>query len=211
MSNKSTDQTKQKLQSLRDLLQADPVKLDTDDMLADVSTLPVSQNVKVIDYEEEDKKTIQDATDVIDSIILNYIKSEKVLNGYKLKSIRKQHIDTLADFMFLKKNARRNLITMQEAIDSGDMSKDAFSIVRDYQNEVQKYSDSIAKHMDKCENYWNDYADKYGLENEEEKNIQESEVKPDEGKKTTVTDMKALNNVIAEKMKEMAEKRRKGE
>ena len=209
--NKNSSATKTKLDDLKALLQADPIKIDIDSMTPDMDKFPVSQNMRVVDHAANKILYEAYATDNIDSIILNYITSEKVLNGDKLKNVRRQHITKLAELQFLVKNSENNTITLQEAIDGGDLSKELFDTVKSFMAEMRANIEARSKHLDKCEMYWEVYAERYGLENAEEKVIQETEVKPTEEKKHIVTDMKSMNDAIQAKMddikKQASEKR----
>lgn len=208
--NKNPSATKTKLDDLKALLQADPVTIDTASMMADTDKLPQSLNLKVVDYEVEKQLHHAYAVDNIDSIILNYIQTEKVLEGEKLKNVRQQHITKLSELQFLVKNSERNMILLQEAIDGGDMSKEMFDTLRSFQVEMRHNIEARSKHMDKCELYWEDYAEKYGLGSAEEKTIMETEVKTDETSKHTITDMKSLNDMIQQKMDDAKNKKKEG-
>src|ERR1039457_1830999 len=109
-----------KLQSLKDLLKEDDVIFNTADHLPLPGDFPVSQNIKLINYADEDAICIEEATGVIDSIILNYIKSENLLKSEKVVKIKNYHIKTLAEFDGLVKTAKSNKTMLQEGIDAGD-------------------------------------------------------------------------------------------
>jgi hypothetical protein len=149
----NADNMKKKLQDLKAQLQADPVVLNTDNFTPNVDDIPDSENIKYIDYAEEKTKTIEYAEQTINTIVNNYISSEKLLADKKIMDVKREQISKLAELQFLVANSDRNLITLQEAIDAGDMSKDMFMMVRDYQVEMRNNIEARSKHIDKCEVY----------------------------------------------------------
>src|ERR1035437_125951 len=117
-----------KLQSLKDLLKEDDIVFNTADHLPFPGDFPVSQNIKLINYADEDAICVEEATGVIDSIILNYIKSENLLKSEKVVKIKNYHIKTLAELDGLVKTAKSNKTMLQEGIDAGDMAPEMFKM-----------------------------------------------------------------------------------
>jgi len=203
---KNNNNTLNKLDSLRFLLQEDDVKFNANDHLPQPGDFPVSQNIKLVDYNAEDIICLEEATGVIDSIILNYIKSDSLLNSDKVMKIKNNHIKTLAELDGLVKSCKTYKIMIQEGIDAGDMSPEMFKMHKEYSMDMRAGIDARSKHIEKCEIYWKNYALMYGLENKEEEIIRKTESKEDEGPKKTITDITSLNELIEKKMKAQAEK-----
>lgn len=199
--------TRNRLESLAELLKSDDTQFDASKHLPNMNDFPGSERtVKMIDYEEEDRICLQYAEETIDSIIWNYIKSQDLLTGDKLKSIRKQHVSKLAELQYLVRNSKRNMTMLQEGIDAGDMGKDMFTGVREYQVEMRTNIEHRSRHVDKCEKYWEEYSVRYGLENKEEEIMRKAEVKDETTVKTTIMSQSELNSAIEEKMKVEMEK-----
>lgn len=180
-SEKSKNPTKQRLQSLKEMLDSDPVQLNTDNMLLDPNLMPPSQNIKAVDYYQEEKpKHLEYAQRVITNIVKTYIKSPKLLESPRLIDLVNKQTDKYARLLLLIETSERNFITLQEAIDSGDMSTEVFDTNMRAQQTLVNHETSCDKHLDACEKYWAAYAEQYGMENEETKIVQETEVKTDE-------------------------------
>lgn len=205
------DATKRRLQSLKEMMAADPVQLDTDKILLNTGDMPLSQNAKYIDYDEEKKNYKEFADQVVTNIILTYIKSPKLLDSPRLKDLKQKDIVKYSRLLLLVEVAERNMITLQESIDAGDMSSEMFHSVDQAQNRMQMNMAASEKHIKECETYWSNYADQYGIENEETKIVQETEAKPDE-KKRMVMDatsiIEAIRNTHNHKNEEQEQKKR---
>lgn len=171
--NHKTD-TKSRLESLKQQIMSDSIKLDTSDLYANPDDFPESTHVKLVDYSEEKENHKQIAEREINNIILTYVKNEKLLNSSRLADLKQRDIRKYSSLLLLEQISESNLIKLQEAIDSGDMSKEAFDSVNKAQKEVRDNILAIEKHLQKCEDYWENYADVYGLENEEDKIISET-------------------------------------
>lgn len=179
--NKKTNPTKERLQSLKEMLDSDPVKINTDNLMLNPADMPQSQNIKVIDYQGEEKTRIREyAQRIITNIVKTYIKSPKLLGSPRLIDLVDQQVTKYARLLLLTEMAERNLITLQEAIDSGDMSTEVFETNMRAQTSLSTHESNCEKHIGMCEKYWATYADQYGMENEETKIVQETEVKTDE-------------------------------
>ena len=194
--NKKDSSTKKRLDGLKELLKADPIQLDTDAIQANPSDFPASQMAKYIDYTEEKKNHTEFATQVITNIIENYIKQKKLLNSPRLKDLKQKDIIKYSRLLLLVQISEENLIKLQESIDGGDMSKEMYDSVNKAQKEMRDNMEAEEKHLDKCEEYWSDYGASYGLENSEEKIVQESEVKQEDATKHTIIDMTKLTELI---------------
>lgn len=179
-SQKKKNPTKERLQSLKEMLDSDPVKINTDNLLLNPLDMPASQNIKVIDYIDEKVKHHEYASRVITNIVKTFIKSPKLLESPRLIDLVDQQIVKYARLLLLTDMSERNLITLQEAIDSGDMSTEVFETNMRAQSSVSTHESNCDKHITMCEKYWATYADQYGMENEETKIVQETEVKTDE-------------------------------
>lgn len=172
--------TKQRLQSLKDMLDSDPVKINTDNMLLHPDIMPQSQNIKLVDYVDEKTKHRQYAERIVTNIVKNYIKSPKLLASPRLIDLVDQQVTKYARLLLLVDIAERNLITLQEALDGGDMSTEVFETNMRAQTSLSTHETNCEKHISMCEKYWAAYSDQYGMENEETKIVQETEVKTDE-------------------------------
>lgn len=179
-SQKKKNPTKERLQSLKEMLDSDPVKINTDNMILNPADMPPSQNIKVIDYADEKIKHHSYASRVITNIVKTYIKSPKLLESPRLIDLVDQQIVKYSRLLLLTDMAERNLITLQEAIDSGDMSTEVFETNMRAQDSVSTHESNCDKHITLCEKYWAAYAEQYGMENEETKIVQETEIKTDE-------------------------------
>lgn len=179
--NKTKNPTKERLKSLKEMLDSDPIKLDTDNMLLDPNMMPQSQNIKVIDYQGEEKiKHRVYAERIITNIVKTYIKSPKLLQSPRLIDLVDLQVIEYARLLLMTDIAERNMITLQEAIDSGDMSTEVFDSNMRAQQTLSSHETKSKKLIADCERYWTTYAEQYGMENEETKIVQETEVKTDE-------------------------------
>lgn len=205
------DSTKNRLDGLKEMLKADPIQLNTDSLQANPADFPASQLTKYIDYVQEKKNHTEFALQVITNIIGTYIKSKKLLDSPRLKDLKQKDVIKYSRLLLLVQIAEENLIKLQESIDGGDMSKEMFDSVNKAQKEMRDNMDAEEKHLDKCEQYWSNYALTYGLENSEEKILQESELKDNPDKKTTIVDMSKLAELIQDKIKDEKEKNKSQE
>ncbi len=198
--------TRNRLDALKELLKSDSVTFDSNSHMPQPNDFPASSAAKMINYDDEDEICLAYAEATMSAIIENYIKSEELLNSVKLKSIKALHVNKLAELQMLVRNSKRNMIMMQEGIDAGDMSKDMFNGVREYQVEMRTNIEHRSKHVDKCELYWENYAVRYGMENKEEEIMRKAEVKEDKGEKMTIISQSDLNKAIADQMQIQQEK-----
>jgi hypothetical protein len=194
------DSTKNRLNGLKELLKADPVNLNTGDLLANHADFPASQQAKYIDYVQEKKNHTDFAKQVITNIIETYVKSKKLLDSPRLKDLKQKDIIKYSRLLLLVQISEENLIKLQESIDGGDMSKEMFDSVNKSQKEMRDNMEAEEKHLDKCEKYWSNYASIYGLENSEEKIVQEVEAKDDTTVKRTIIDMSKLSELIQDNL-----------
>lgn len=205
MSNDKVNNTKSRLNDLKEQLKADPVQLDTSDITADISAFPdANQTIKYIDYDDEKKNHKEFAEQSITNIITTYVKSEKLLNSPRLKDLKQTDIIKYSRLLLMVEIAESNLIKLQESIDGGDMSKDMFMSVKQASMELRDCMNSIEKHLDKCEKYWSNYSIAFGLSNDEEKIIAESSEKSTDDKRTILNISELTNNIhdILAKQKE---------
>ena len=206
-SKKDRDEsTKNRLNGLKEMLKADPVQLNTDGLLANPNDFPASQQLKYIDYVQEKKSHSEFSRQVITNIIETYVKSAKLLESPRLKDLKQKDIIKYSRLLLLVQISEDNLIKLQESIDGGDMSKEMFDSVNKAQKEMRDNMDAEEKHLDKCEQYWSNYASIYGLENSEEKIVQETEIKEDTSKKHTIIDMSRLAELIQDNLQKEKEK-----
>jgi hypothetical protein len=205
------EMTEKRLNSLRELLKSDNTDFNADNHMIKNSDLPASENIAYIDYAQKEIEYNIAASEIINGFITNYVKSDELLNSVKLKSIRNQHIEKLANLQLLVGNIKRNLIMIQEAIDGGDMSIEMFKLSIDQTRELGSRIEAISKHIESCDTYWEKYASTFGLENKEEKIIREKEISSDDSSKTIVIDTTALNTLIDQKIKESDDKKREAE
>lgn len=199
---KSDESTKSRLNSLKEMLKADPVQIDTDKLLINPGDFPASQQAAYIDYAAEKKNHNEFAAQAITNIILTYVKSPDLLDSPRLKDLKQKDIIKYAQMLLLVQISEANLIRLQESIDGGDMSKEMFDSVEKAQNRMVQNMEAMDKHLVQCEKYWSTYAANYGLESTEEKIVQESAVKEDTVKKHTIIDLSKLTELIHSKVDE---------
>jgi len=198
-----TSNTKDRLKNLQEMIISDPIKLDTTNLHLDPTELPgIEDTKKYVDYTQSKKNNNEFAHQVITNIIETYIKSKKLLDSPRLKDLKQNDIKKYAYLLLMTDIAEANLIQLQEFIDGGDMSKDMFMSVNSASKELRECINGTEKHLDKCEKYWKDYASNYGLENDEEKIVQETEVKEDDSKKRSIINMSDLISNIHAKVEE---------
>lgn len=207
-SKKDKLNTEQRLKSLKELLNSDDVQFKPDQYKVKDGDFPATQNIQYIDYEQKDKEHRSYAEGIISGFIMNYVKSEELLNSVKLNNVKNQHIDKLANLKLLVDNTKRNLIMIQEAIDGGDMSVEMFKLSIDQTKELGSRIEAMGKHIESCENYWEKYAANYGLENKEAQIIQSKEISSEDNKNNTmIIDPNQLNKVIEQKIAEAEKKK----
>lgn len=192
--------TQNRLEGLKAILIADPLHLDTNNLLANPADFPAPQQTKYIDYMEEKKSHTEFSLQVITNIIENYVKSKQLLDSPRLKDLKQKDVIKYSRLLLLVQISEDNLIKLQESIDGGDMSKEMFDSVNKAQKEMRDNMEAEEKHLDKCEKYWSAYASLYGFENTEEKIVQESESKDDSVKKHLIIDMSKLSELIQDNL-----------
>lgn len=207
-SQKKESSTKSRLENLKELLKADPVQLNTADLLARPIDFPVSQQVKYIDYTVEKQSHIEFSRQVISNIIETYVKFEL---SPRLKDMKQKDIIKYSKLLLLAQISEENMIKLQESIDDGDMSKDMFDSVNKAQKEMRDNMAAEENHLDKCEKYWCDYAANYGLATTEEKIVQDNEIKDDSEKKHVIIDMSKLAELIQDNLQKEKDKNKKQE
>lgn len=188
--------TKKRLESLKEMIQSDPVKLNTDDLVANPLDFPASQMTKYIDYDLQKKNHNEFAEQAISNIIQTYVKDSKLLDSPRLKDLKQTDILKYSRLLLLIQISEGNMLKLQEYIDAGDMSKEMFDSVNKAQQEFRNNMTALDAHLNKCEKYWKDYSELYGLESEEDKIVQESEIKTDDTDKRTIIDMSKLTEHI---------------
>lgn len=195
-SKKDTD----RMESLRSLLKADPIKFPVQNHIALETDFPPSQHIKSIDHTEEKLGHTQYATIAVEGFIDNYIKDKKLLTSSRLQKMKQKHIEDIAELQYIVKNTERNLISIQESIDAGDVSIEMFKLSREISSDLRASIKDRSIFYDKCELYWQEYADRYGLTSEEEDIIKAGDTSES---KTMILDQSALNAAIE---KQLAEK-----
>ncbi len=200
-----TNSTKAKLASLKAQLIADPLNFNAQSYIADTTDFPPSQQIKLIDYVGVKKVEYKElATKVINNIILNYVKDDKLLTSPRLADVRDLHILKLAETYLLVGMSENNMILLQEVIDGGDLGKDIFQLIHQAQTKNLENINARDEHIEKCEKYWENYSSIYGLENQEEKIIMATEEKnEDKDKKLTITTHSDLNNAIQYRLEQL--------
>jgi len=196
---------KSKLKDLKEQLESDSVQLNTDELYASQDEFPNNNSEeKYIDYVEENKEHNKFSEQVIDNIVKTYVKNEKLLNSNRLKDLKQQDILDYANILLMISISKSNLIKLQESIDSGDMSKEAFDSVNKAAKELRDNMKMKSDLLSSCEKYWSNYSEKYGFENEEEKIASESTIKDNE-KQTKIVDTDKLIETIQKQQEEMRE------
>lgn len=200
---KKDDSTKNRLNNLKEMLKSDPIQLDTNALQANTNDFPVSQQVKYINYIDEKKNHNDFAIQVITNIIETYVKFEL---SPRQKDLKQKDIIKYAKILLMSQISEDNMIKLQESIDGGDMSKDMFDSVNKAQQEVRNNMEAEEKHLDKCEKYWKNYGENYGIINTEEKIVQENKDGDGNEKKTIIMDMAQLAETIQAQLQKEKEK-----
>ena len=201
---------KNRLRDLKEQLKSDELQLNTEDLYASPDEFPNNDNEdneKYIDYTEEQKGHTEFATQVINNIVNTYVKSKELLNSNRLKDLKQQDILDYSFILLMINIANKNLILLQESIDTGDMSKEAFDSVQKAAKELRDNMKMKSEHLTKCEKYWDNYSSTYGLGNEEQKIATEvsKENKKNEVK-TTIINQSDLIETIQKQQEQMKRK-----
>lgn len=201
---------KNRLRDLKEQLQSDELQLNTEELYASPDEFPNNDDVdteKYIDYTKKQEEHLIFATQVIDNIVNTYVKSKALLNSNRLKDLKQQDILDYSFILLMINIANKNLIKLQESIDSGDMSKEAFDSVQKAAKELRDNMKMKSDHLSKCEKYWDNYSSNYGLGNEEQKIA--TEVSKENSKnevKTTIINQSDLIETIQKQQEEMKRK-----
>lgn len=195
------EKTKSLLNDLKEQLMADPVNINISELTPVADDFPKPINENYINYNDIKKNYKTFANQVIDNIVNTYIHSEKLLNSPRLKDLKQDDKSKFVRILLMLDIAENNMIKLQEFIDGGDMSKEMFDSVNKAQQELRANMKAKDGHLKQCEIYWKNYAELFGLENEEEKIVQEASNK-DEDKKRIIVDMSNLTNLINDTMNE---------
>jgi uncharacterized membrane protein len=190
MSTDKQKNLKDKLESLKDINNANHVDLDTSALYADKDDFPVNDVLVgnsnnpdgqgYVDYKLEKENFSLIAEQTVDNIIRTYIKSDKLLNSSRLMDLKQYDIRKYSRLILMTDISERNLLSIQENIDLGDLSKEMFDSINKAQTDLRKNMEELDKHLAKMEKYWGDYASKYGFENEEEKIANEDATNADD-------------------------------
>lgn len=202
---------KSRLKDLKEQLKSDDIQLNTEDLYASPDEFPTSPNndsdeyaEKYIDYVAEQKKHTEFATQVINNIVTTYVKSPELLNSNRLRDLKQQDILDYSFILLMINIANKNLIKLQELIDSGDMSKEAFDSVTKAAKELRDNMKLKTEHLTKCEKYWDNYSSTYGLGNEEQKIATRVTDKNKENEtKTTIVNPQELIEIIQKQQEQM--------
>lgn len=202
---------KSRLKDLKEQLKSDDIQLNTEDLYASPDEFPTSPNndsdeyaEKYIDYVAEQKKHTEFATQVINNIVTTYVKSPELLNSNRLRDLKQQDILDYSFILLMINIANKNLIKLQELIDSGDMSKEAFDSVTKAAKELRDNMKLKTEHLTKCEKYWDNYSSTYGLGNEEQKIATRVTDKNKENEtKTSIVNPQELIEIIQKQQEQM--------
>lgn len=202
---------KSRLKDLKEQLKSDDIQLNTEDLYASPDEFPTSPNndsdeyaEKYIDYVAEQKKHTEFATQVINNIVTTYVKSPELLNSNRLRDLKQQDILDYSFILLMINIANKNLIKLQELIDAGDMSKEAFDSVTKAAKELRDNMKLKTEHLTKCEKYWDNYSSTYGLGNEEQKIATRVTDKNKENEtKTSIVNPQELIEIIQKQQEQM--------
>lgn len=202
---------KSRLKDLKEQLKSDDIQLNTEDLYASPDEFPTSPNndsdeyaEKYIDYVAEQKKHTEFATQVINNIVTTYVKSPELLNSNRLRDLKQQDILDYSFILLMINIANKNLIKLQELIDAGDMSKEAFDSVTKAAKELRDNMKLKTEHLTKCEKYWDNYSSTYGLGNEEQKIVTRVADKNKENEtKTSIVNPQELIEIIQKQQEQM--------
>ena len=158
--------------SLNELMQMmDDENFNPKDYLVNPATseLPPVGKVKPLVDKQEELDNINDAAfEIIESIVRNYVISEKWYNGDKVKTMIGQQSTKLAELQFLINSCKDTLVTLQESLDSGDINPEIFKMKKDYIIEMRNSINERSKHISEVEKYWEGQASKYEVESTKE-------------------------------------------
>jgi len=198
----SSKDTKKQLSDLKAMLDSGK-QLDTSDLIADNDLFNDRKNKddnnddqpvqKYIDYDSVKLELNSESTRIITNIIHNYIKNKKLLSSNRLKDLKMNDIKKLTRILLLIYISENNLIRLQEFIDMGDISKETFDSVNKVQNELRANMKMKDEHLKHCEEYWEYFADVYGLKSLEEEVMSSNE---DKEESKTIIDISSLNKII---------------
>ena len=156
--------------SLKEIMQMlDQSQFDPKDHIVNPGDLPPAGKVKdKVDYEASMLKIEQIANAIVETIVKNYVISEKWLNTPKVKSIYEQQAMKLAELQFLVNSCRDGLMSLQESLDSGDINPELFRMKKDYIKEMRDSINERSKHISEIEKYWESQASKYEVDSTKE-------------------------------------------
>lgn len=202
--NLDKDKIKNRLKDLKEQLKSDSIQLNTDNLYASDDEFPTNNldSEKYIDYTKEQEQHTEFATQIINNIVKTYVKNQKLLDSNRLKDLKQQDILDYANILLMISISKQNLIKLQESIDGGDMSKEAFDSVNKAAKELRDNMNMKSKLLEKCEKYWDNYSKTYGLENEEEKIASESN-KSENTNNTTIINTSNLIEIIKKQEEEI--------
>lgn len=192
---KKVSPTKERLDELEAILHSDPHKFDPSSFTADQSDLPMSTDIKYIDYDEKKKNHKDYAEQVILNIVKTYVKNPKTLEAPRVKDLQQNDVRKYARLLLMEEISEANLIQLQETIDGGDPSKEMFDSVNKAQQELRNNMNAIDTLLNKCDTYWKNYAATFGFENEEEKIAAESDTKDNDDKRVIVSQSQLTENI----------------
>lgn len=202
--NLDKDKIKNRLKDLKEQLKSDSIQLNTDNLYASDDEFPTNNvdSEKYIDYTKEQEQHTDFATQTINNIVKTYVKNQKLLDSNRLKDLKQQDILDYSNILLMISISKQNLIKLQESIDGGDMSKEAFDSVNKAAKELRDNMTMKSKLLEKCEKYWDNYSKTYGLENEEEKIASESN-KSENTNNTTIINTSNLIEIIKKQEEEI--------
>ena len=172
--------------SLNELMQMmDDENFNPKDYLVNPATseLPPAGKVKPLVDKQEELDNINDAAfEIIESIVRNYVISEKWYNGDKVKTMIGQQSTKLAELQFLINSCKDTLVTLQESLDSGDINPEIFKMKKDYIIEMRNSINERSKHISEVESTKEsqelaaDIIDNKVIDNTEEKSEEKIEI-----------------------------------
>jgi hypothetical protein len=207
------DTNNNKRQPLEDLLkQLDSTSFKAADYMINKNELPKFEPTK--DYEQEIEVDYNEVCiKIVNNIASNYIMSDALLSTEKNIDMKNDQAKKLAEVQFLISMVKTNLIRVQEALDSGDISPDLFRINLSYIKEMRESMNERSNHIKTIEKYWSDRSDMLGIETTQEdislasdSEAQKNKSNKDDNKNKVIMNTRDMNDFMENLMLKEKEK-----
>lgn len=156
-----------------------------------------------VNYNEKKNEFNKIAEEEITSIIEIYVKEQKLLNSARIRSKKNNYIRKYTMLLLIIDMYEMNLISIQEGIDTGDRSKDMYDLINKTGAEISKRTLEIDKLLNDCEDFFENYSERFGIESEEEKIVSETTSLDDSEDDVTITTMANIVDMINTQIEEI--------